>query len=63
MRGRKICDDPFTSRCIGCRSDFYGFVKSLSAYCGVKFMAVISFTKETPAKHLDIDDKHIYYIG
>lgn len=68
-----LCDEPFTTKCIACGRDFYGWVKSLAAYYGVKtgkkglesvdkFIAVSSFVKQVYAKHLGLSDKDLVMI-
>lgn len=68
-----LCDEPFTRKCIACGRGFYGLVKSLAAYYGVKtsrdklksvdkFIAVSSFVKDVHSKHLGLGDRDIVMI-
>lgn len=71
--GNKICEEPFTDRCVGCGSRSFGFIKSFFAYFGLKsnrdklklvdkFIAVSSFVKEAHSKYLAIGDERIVVI-
>jgi len=68
-----LCNEPFTSHCIVCGNQQYGFMKSLAAYYGVrinksrlksmdKFIAVSEFVKEVHVKHLGLSDKDVVTI-
>jgi len=70
---RKICNRPFTIRCVVCGLESYGLTKSFFAYLGVKlnekklglvdkYIAVSSFVKEAYCKHLGLGDKDIVVI-
>lgn len=70
---RKICNNPFTSRCMSCGVESYGAIKSSFAYYGVKsnkrnlrfvdkYIAVSSFVKEAYCNYLNINEKDIIVI-
>jgi len=73
LKENRICETPFTRKCVICTKDWYGPVKSLGAYCGVKlnrkrlkcvdkFIAVSKYVKEIYSRLLDLNNKDIIVI-
>jgi glycosyltransferase involved in cell wall biosynthesis len=69
----KICDKPFTSRCLKCSAQLSGYAKAFSTYFSLKlgkrkirlvdkYIAVSSFVKQVHIKNLPIRDKDIVVI-